>query len=190
MGSMRSDPSRPPPERDDAVSDQTSSVDLHDLIRQLESVDAPGLHDDTTRRPVRLIVAADWTDAAVPLTLLRAFRAIVTPGLPLQLAFAVPHAPTEDDAACVQTLAEGVFAGAVSSPLEGLEVLSFDEAADQPYDSAVVPAGDVGELIVQVGGLIMRMHDLVRRHEAESWSECMNQGSGPALRARLDAFTA
>lgn len=170
------------------MSDETSSVDLSDLIRQLEQVDDPSSEAGSSNPPARLIVATDWTDAAVPLTLLKAFRAIVTPGIPVQLAFAVPHEPTETDAACVHALVEGVDANEVSEPLAGLEILSFSAAGAEPYDSAVVPTGSAPELITQVGGLIVRMHDLVRRLDRDGAVSGLNLGDSAALRSRLAAF--
>lgn len=171
------------------MSDTPSSVDLSDLIRQLEQVDDAGSTHGPARTQVRLIVATDWADAAVPLTLLKAFRAIVTPDLAIQLAFAVPHEPTESDAACVHALVDGVDHEGVTEPLAGLEIVSFREATDQPYDSAVVPNGNAAELIVQVGGLIVRMHDLVRRQERSLADETINRGDAAALATRLAAFT-
>lgn len=166
-----------------------SSVDLSDLIRQLEEVDDSASTRGPAPAPLRLIVATDWADAAVPLTLLKAFRAIITPDLAVQLAFAVPHEPTESDAACVHALVDGVDNDGVTDPLSGLEIVSFREATEQPYDSAVVPNGDLAELIVQVGGLIVRMHDLVRRQERGGVDDTLNRGSATALTVRLAAFT-
>lgn len=170
------------------MSDETSSVDLSDLIAQLEQVDAPSSHG-APGAPARLVVATDWADAAVPLTLLRAFRAIVTPDSAIQLAFAVPHEPTASDAACVHALVEGVDQVGVTEPLAGLEILSFAEAAAQPYDSAVVPTGSAPELIAQVGGLIVRMHDLVRRQDRQGTDDTINRGDAGALKTRMAAFT-
>ena len=169
------------------MSDETSSVDLSDLIAQLELVDSPSTSESTS--PARLVVATDWADAAVPLTLLRAFRAIVTPNSGIQLAFAVPHEPTESDAACVHALVEGVDQEGVSNPLAGLEVVSFAEAGGQPYDSAVVPTGSTAELIAQVGGLIVRMHDLVRRTERGGPDTTINRGDAATLKTRMAAFS-
>lgn len=188
MGTLQSTPSRSHRQKETAVSDETSSVDLSDLIRQLEGVDSPTVVA-VAPTTARLVVATDWTDAAVPLTLLRAFRAIVTSDSAIQLAFAVPHEPTESDASCVHALIDGVDGVGAARLLNGLEILSFAEAVEQPYDTAVVPNGDTGELITQVGGLIVRMHDLMRRLEnGVEMASNVNRGNAEALRGRIAAF--
>lgn len=132
----------------------------------------------------RFIVATSWEDAAVPLTILRAFISIFPNRVPAQLVFAVPHEPTQDDVACLRVLLEGLdeeeFAG-------DLAIWSFAEASANPYDSAVVADGDSGSLVQQVGGMIVRMHDILRRHEV-SGSSIANPGDLGSLRQRLAHF--
>lgn len=183
---------RTPREQDD-VSDHNIS-DLDDLIRQLDLVDTPSPVPEVVQRPVRLVVATDWSDAAAPLAVLGAYRAIVPRDYPVQLVFALPHELGADDAECVHVLLEGV--GSVGD-MSGLELMSFDEVREDAYDTAVVPTGDARLLMTEVAGLIVRMHDLIRRmdrarDEGRSVSEdvTMNAGSQPRLRDRLSQFSA
>lgn len=165
--------------------------DIADLMKRLtDPVTKPTDHEAGPL--VRMLVATDWTSAAVPLTVLKAFRVIVPASAPLQLAFAVPHEPTAEDAQCVAVLAQGADAG---GDLFGLEVLSFEQALAAPYDAAVVPTGSSDELITQVGGIIVRMHDVVRRLEASAGvftvgDPTLNVGDSVALRLRLASFAA
>lgn len=176
------------------MSEQNYSPDLDDLIRQLEQIDEPSRTPEAPQHPVRLVVATDWSDAAAPLAVLRAFRSIVPRGYPVQVVFAVPHTPCDGDVECVRVLLEG--ADSVGE-MDGLELLSFDEVVEEAYDAAVVPTGDSRLLVTEVAGLIVRMHDVIRRierarEEARSVVEdvTMNAGSRPRLRDRLSQFSA
>lgn len=176
------------------MSHQNFSSDLDALIRQLEQVDEPTHAPEVPQHPVRLMVATDWSDAAVPLAVLRAFRSIVPRDYPVQLAFALPHEPSASDADCVHVLLEGADS---AGDICGIELLSFDEAAESPYDAAVVPTGDSRLLVTEVSGLVVRMHDLIRRmerarDEGRSVFEdvTLNAGSRPRLRERLSHFSA
>lgn len=138
----------------------------------------------------RLIVATDWSKAAMPLTALRAFRALVPPSAPLQLVFAVPHEPSEADAACVHVLLDELEG---EDQLDGLEVESFDTVLEKAYDAALVPTLDSEADLFQLGGFILRMRDLVRLHESHraggrAAGVASNQGSLDALRDRLAVF--
>lgn len=171
------------------MNDSPLSADIAAMIKSIEGLDdALACSSDAV---VRFVVATDWADAAVPLALVKAFRAIIHPDLPVQLAFVVDHEPEMADAACVEVLAEG--AGSVAD-LRGLEVLSFEQAVAAPYDSAVVPDGTADGMLTQVAGLIVRMHDIARRFDASGeadaslLSDVANLGDTDALRARLDAF--
>lgn len=173
------------------MTETSAKDDIADLMKRLtEPVGTRS--DEPSTEVVRLLVATDWTSAAVPLTLLKAFRAIVPKDSPVQLAFAVPHEPTSADAVCVSVLADG--AGDKGN-IAGLEVLSFEQAAVEPYDAAVVPNGQDDELITQVGGLVVRMHDLMRRFETSGQGSAtsdptMNAGDSASLHRRLAQFTA
>ncbi|WP_226346448.1 histidine kinase [Agilicoccus flavus] len=167
--------------------------DIDALLNQIESLaDESGGPSMPAPGAVRFIVATDWTSAAPALTMLQAFRRLVGPGLPVQLAFAVPHEPTEADASCVHVLLEGLEAG---EDLDGLELLSFKTAAASAYDSAVVPTGSAEELLTQVGGAILRLHDvvaqvteLIEAEEPVSDDPTLNVGDRTSLERRLAAF--
>lgn len=175
------------------MSDQNASTELDGLIRQLEQIEESRV-PEVPPHPVRLVVATDWSDAAAPLAVLKAFRAIVPLDYPMQLVFAVPHEPGVVDADCVHALLEGA---ASIGEMRGLELQSFDEVADKVYDAAVVPTDDPRLLVTEVAGLIVRMHDLVRRMErarderrSPSEDVTMNAGSRSRLRERLSQFSA
>ncbi len=167
------------------MTDAPLSPDLTDLLQRLGALDEPA----AAPAPVRFIVATDWARAAAPLTILKAYSAMVPPSADVQLAFAVAGEPSASDAECVAVLAEGA-----GCDLRGLEVLSFAQAVEEPYDSAVVPGNDDDVLIAQVGGLIVRMHDVVRRlQEVELGGgrpSGLNVGDREVLRRRLAAFPA
>lgn len=167
------------------MSDKSLSNDISGMLQMLDDLDTSAAEATS---PVRFVVATDWSDAAVPLATLKAFRAILQPDGPAQLTFAVPHEPTEADAACVHVLLEGAGTG---SDMRGVEIVSFEQAADEPYDTAIVPEDDAGAMITQVAGLIVRMHDVARRLEAAGGRHAvpgeagLNAGNAASLGARL-----
>lgn len=135
---------------------------------------------------VRFVVATDWGSAAAPIAVLRAYRAIFTSESSVELCFAVPHEPSQQDAECVRVLVEGV---GDESALGPLAVESFDEVLASPYDSAVVPVGDADLLLTEVASLITRMFDINRRLGADTGVVAgANQGDPDALRRRLEGF--
>ena len=166
------------------VTDSESFADLTTIIDSLKVPTAE------PAQKARLLVATDWTRGAIPLTALRAFRALVPPSAPIQLVFTVPDEPTVADAACVNVLVEEL---GTDHGVEGLELESFAEASTKPYDSALVPVHDEEENIAQLGSFILRMRGLVRRHETSLGSTHRghsddNVGDLTALRSRLDEF--
>lgn len=175
------------------MPDTSAKDDIADLMKRLTEPVAQGF-DAVPSPVVRLVVATDWTDASVPLTVLKAFRVIVPTSMPVQLAFAVPHEPTEADAERVGIIAAGAAGGGEDHGLRGLEILSFDQASSEPYDAAVVPNGSAAELIAQVGGIIVRMHDVTRKLEDSrrlipiADDPTLNAGEPDVLRRRLAAF--
>lgn len=177
-----------PQPKDPTVSDSPLSSDIAAMIKTIEGLErAPGLDAS----PVRFVVATDWSDAAAPLALLKAFRVILRPGIGAELVFAVPHDPTEADAACINVLVEG--AGA-DGDVRDLDVASFEQVVGHPYDTALVPDGDASRLLTQVAGMIVRMHDVARRLEAAELGSAslqdsvFNAGDAAALQDRLAAF--
>ena len=165
------------------VSHSPLSADIAAMIKSIDGL-------EPQRGPIRFVVATDWSAAAIPLTALRAFRAIVPPSTDVQLVFAVPHEPTEGDAACVAELLAGLGG---PEDLRGLELLSFAQVSAEDYDTALVPTGDVELLITQVGGFVTRLHDVVRRLDgAADGSDPgqLNAGDQDALRGRLAQFRA
>lgn len=166
------------------MSDSPSLADIATRLKKLqehaEAVEVP------SSEAARFVVATDWTHAAAPLAVLRAYLAVFPADAPVELCFAVPHEPSEQDAECVRVLVEGVGDEAA---LGALAVESFDEVVHSPYDSAAVPAGDDDLLLTEVASLITRMFDISRRLLANNGAATgANQGDLAALRRRLGAF--
>ena len=170
------------------MSESTALTDvaarLQALKEQAEAVDV------TSGVPVRtrFVVATDWSQAAAPFAVLKAYRAAFAPDDAVELCLATPHEPGAVDAECARSLLESVGGDAVCGPVT---VESFDEVVTTAYDSAVVPTGDAGLLIMEVAGIVSRMFDVSRRAAAgEVRINGGNPGSRDALRERLQAFTA
>lgn len=162
------------------MTDSTFADDIAAMIRALDRESGSETRAETSR----IVVATDWSSAAVSLTILRAYRDIVPPGAPITLVFAVPHEPGPRDAECVQVLLDGVGR---PGDLSGLDIASFEDASGAAYDTAVVPDGDHESTLAQVGGAITRMHDLVRRLEATS-NAATNPGDPLTLSHRFKSF--
>lgn len=164
--------------------ESAGGTDLDALIAQLSTM-------TSSEEPpkARLVVAADWGKAAMPVTALRAFRTLVPLNAPIELVFAVPHEPTETDAACVNVLVEELGAG---GDLTGLDLQSFDVVGQEPYDAALVATGDYEADVHQLGGFILRIRDLVRIYEIGRGhggaGVTENRGDLAALRERLANF--
>lgn len=170
------------------MNDSALPGDIADMIKTLEGLDEPSIG---LTAPIRFVVATDWSEAAAPLAALRAFDVMFRPDQGVQLVFAVPHEPSEQDAECVHVLLEG--AGRADD-MRGLDLVSFAQAPDEVYDAAVVPDGDAASLLTQVAGLITRMHDVARTlatldNGGGGNEDTFNRGSSDALRGRLAAFT-
>lgn len=166
------------------MDDSNLSSEIDGLLAALEAP-AASASPASAGEVTRFVVATSWEDAAVPLTVLRAFINILPDEVPAQLVFAVPHEPTQQDVECVRVLLEGLDKESFRG---NLHISSFDEVGAAPYDSAVVADGDPGSLVQQVGGVITRMHDIVRRHDAASSTDA-NPGDQGALRERLARFS-
>lgn len=128
----------------------------------------------------RIIVATDFSMAAVPLTLMRAFVAILGSDADAELVFVVPGDPSDEDANSAQLLLSEV-----GSAMRGsVRIESFSMASTLPYDVAVVPQGDLGLVLAEVGAAIVRMHVLARR-EIEGCPGDVNAGTERSLQRRL-----
>lgn len=163
-----------------------------DLGTLLDSIESPADAATPTAEVLgpRFVVATDWSSAAVPLAMLRAFRAIVPRTVPVRLVFAVPHEPSPEDAACVHVLLEGIGS---DGNLSGLEIESFNEAASTPYDTAVVADGIVDSLVTQVVSTILRMQDVAAHYLAAVAAGAadgvqFNVGDLDVLSERLNRF--
>lgn len=155
------------------------AAEIDALMAELDEEGGAG-----SRTPSRIVVATDWESAALPLTVLKAFVGIVPPGGRVELVFAVPDEPTENDATCVAVLAQGASLAEIP---EAVQLRSFESVVQEPFDCAVVPTGSTEELLAEVGGVITRMHDLVRS-EGYSSDDTVNPGNRDALSRRLAAF--
>ncbi|WP_168582438.1 histidine kinase [Gephyromycinifex aptenodytis] len=169
------------------MSDLSSLANIAERLRTLkEQVDAE--HDSEASTAVRFVVATDWSSAAGPLAVLRAYQAAFGSAAPVELCFAVPNEPGEQDEACVQVLLEGLRE---SGGVGRVRVESFEEASAQAYDAAVVPGADPELLLSEVAGVITRMFDVSRRMGAEGQAPAdAGQGDPAALATRLQNFVA
>lgn len=166
------------------MTDNRLTAEIDDLILGLGAPVRGETASRSESATIRFIVATNWAEAAVPLTLLRAFVNIVPPGVDAQLVFAVPHDPTEADAECVRVLLQGIGVDDIPG---NLDLASFDQVVNAPFDCAVVPDGGTASTVQQVGGVITRMHDVVRRKERAPLAG-LNEGDGFMLSQRLTHF--
>lgn len=166
------------------MTDDRLTTEIDALLRALGAPSAGATAARSEPTTTRFIVATTWAEAAVPLTLLQAFVDIVPNGVDAQLVFAVPHEPTKADAECVRILLQGIGADDVPT---NLDLASFDQVVNAPFDCAVVPDGDTASTVQQVGGVITRMHDVVRRQERSSL-DGLNEGDRSRLSQRLAQF--
>lgn len=161
---------------------------LSDVAARLQALKAQAEAVDVASEvlPARFVVATNWSAAAVPLAVLKAYQAAFAPDSGAELCFATPHEPGEADAECVRVLIDGVGGGGA---LAAVTVESFDEAVGKAYDAACVPSGDGEMLISEVAGLIIRMFDVARREDGTR-AAGTNAGSVDALKRRFDEFAA
>lgn len=168
-----------------------SDSSLTDIAARLNALKEQAEAVDVRFAPsgIRFVVATDWSQAAVPLAALKAFRVALAPGSAAELCLATPHGPGPADVECARVLIEG--AGGAQG-LGSVVLASFDEVLSEAYDSAVVPVGDASLLITEVASFVTRMFDVARRLQANGPDAMsgVNTGNQDALRRRLEAFSA
>ena len=132
--------------------------------------------------PSRLVVATDWSQAAVPFAILQAWARALPSDAPAELVFTVPHEPSEEDLAAVQVLLEEIEA---EHDLAPVSVESFRETVGQPFDLSVVPLGSADVVLIEVSEAISRMYAIAcgGGDDAER-----NAGDITALALRLSNF--
>lgn len=132
--------------------------------------------------PSRLVVATDWSQAAVPFAILQAWARALPSDAPAELVFTVPHEPSEEDLAAVQVLLEEIEA---EHDLAPVSVESFRETVGQPFDLSVVPLGSADVVLIEVSEAISRMYAIAcgGGDDAER-----NAGDITALARRLSNF--
>lgn len=131
----------------------------------------------------RIVIATDFSEAAVPLTLMRAFVAILGGDAAAEIILAVPGEPSDEDANSAQMLLSEAGAAIRGS----VRVESFETAASQPYDVAVVPQGDLATLFAETGDAIVRMHVLAGREQGNCPGD-VNAGRPEALARLLENY--
>lgn len=134
--------------------------------------------------PARIVVATDWTHAAVPFVVLQAWAKALPADAAAELVFTVPHDPGDEDLAAVQVLLEEIEA---EHDLAPVTVESFRETVGQPFDLSVVPLGDSDVVLVEVAAAITRMYEVAGGDV--DYSD-RNMGDLPALARRLSNFVA
>ena len=132
--------------------------------------------------PSRIVVATDWSQAAVPFAILQAWARALPSDAPAELVFTVPHEPSEEDLAAVQVLLEEIEA---EHDLAPVSVESFRETVGQPFDLSVVPLGSADVVLIEVSEAISRMYAIAcgGGDDAER-----NAGDITALARRLSNF--
>ncbi len=127
----------------------------------------------------RIVVATDFSEAALALTILRAFAAILGRNARAVVVLAVPTEPGDEEANSAQML----LAEAGHNYAGQVRLESFEQAARLDYDAAVVPRGDLATVLAEVGDAIVRMHQLAAPARGE-----VNQRPAVTLQRRLAAF--
>lgn len=132
--------------------------------------------------PSRIVVATDWSQAAVPFAILQAWARALPSDAPAELVFTVPHEPSEEDLATVQVLLEEIE---TVHDLAPVSVESFRETVGQPFDLSVVPLGSADVVLIEVSEAISRMYAIAcgGGDDAER-----NAGDITALARRLSNF--
>ncbi len=135
----------------------------------------------------RVVVATDWTNVTLPVTVTRAFAAIIPPAAPVTLVFSVPTAPDLDDAVKLDLLlSEAAPKGGVRAALE-----SFADTGARPALIAFVPGGDPHVLLSELGRGLTSLHHLadhLRTPGAVASSPPPRQGQMPGLAERLEQY--
>lgn len=184
-----------------AVSNPSESLTWADIaaqIREVPAVPTPvsaptslapraGVKPSSTTGRFRVVVATDWSSATIPMAVLRAYAEIIPTTAPVDLVFAVDHDPSEEDAACVKVLLEGIQ----DVDTAGLTVESFAEVARKSCYAAVVPNGDANALIMELSRAIVTLHhlaDVVRDERRLGKEPTPVDGPNAGLQRRLAAF--
>lgn len=127
----------------------------------------------------RIVVATDFTEAALALTVLRAFAAILGRNARAVVVLAVPNEPGDEEASSAQML----LAEAGHHYVGQVRLESFAQAGASDYDVAVVPRGDLATVLAEVGDAIVRMHELSTTARGD-----VNLRPAVTLQRRLAAF--
>lgn len=135
----------------------------------------------------RVVLATDWSNVTLPVTVLRAYATIVPPDAPVTLVVTLPHDPSVRDTARLDLLLTEVAAGA------GVRVVleSFQQTRVRPALIAFVPGGDEHVLISELGRGLTALHHLsvhVRTPGAVHASPPPRRGTMRGLPDRLDQY--
>jgi FkbM family methyltransferase len=141
----------------------------------------------------RVVLATDWSEPAATASILEPFARLFGPTDPIELVLAVPGEPGEREVEHARGLLEAlVIDGDACAPLS-LE--SFAEAADAPYDIAVVPSGNADRLLLEVGAAVSWLHTaraLIDQHGRPAMAAARGNavlgGDTAGLRHRFNAF--
>ncbi|WP_116115112.1 hypothetical protein [Austwickia chelonae] len=139
-------------------------------------------------RPLRLVVATDWSSATLPFAVLRGYREMIPTDAPVELVFAVANDPTDVDSSAVTAII-GAMGG--QTEMAGLRVESFAEVSSKACFGAIVPDGDPEALLVELGHFMTVLHHLsviVRDPELLSQQQVPFDGPNLGLAARLTRF--
>ncbi len=165
-----------------------SGGDAYDtFLRSLASDPAPRGPSNQDVGTYRVVVATDWSNVTLLVTVARAVAAMIPASAPMSLVVAVPHEVGLEDAAALDVvLAEAAPDGGLRAELE-----SFTLAAQRPALIAFIPGGDEHVLLSELGTGLTSLHHLSRHVTtpgAVAASPPPRRGTMPGLADRLAGY--
>lgn len=143
---------------DESIRPAEASGDLAaDILATLKTLDEPVEASASTDRRFRVVVATDWSSAAVPFAVLQAFSQIIPVDAPVDLVFAVPHEAAESDLAALASIYEGLSEG---TRVAGLLLESFSDAVEKHAYAVVVPSQDPDITVMELTHFLVTLHQL------------------------------
>lgn len=137
--------------------DHGAGLDAYDsFLRSLSSDASTGSGSAPDVGTYRIVVATDWSNVTLLVTVARAYAAMIPASAPVSLVVTVPRAVSLEDAAALDViLAEAAPDGGLRAELE-----SFTQTAQRPALIAFVPGGDEHVLLAELGRGLANLHHL------------------------------
>lgn len=126
------------------------------FLRSLTREPAPRSPSNQDVGTYRVVVATDWSNVTLLVTVARAVAAMIPASAPVSLVVAVPHEVGLEDAAALDVvLAEAAPDGGLRAEIE-----SFAKVAQRPALIAFIPGGDEHVLLSELGRGLVSLHHL------------------------------